>query len=62
MTLRTTWIKSSYSGTQGGNCVEVAISPRTIRVRDSKIPSTPHLSLSPTAWTTFLGRERTNPR
>lgn len=30
------WRKSSYSGTQGGNCVEVAGHDGMILVRDSK--------------------------
>lgn len=51
------WFKSSYSGSQGGECLEVAVAegPATIHIRDSKTPAIPHLTLSPTAWTTFLG-------
>uniref|UniRef100_UPI00099F2A3B DUF397 domain-containing protein n=1 Tax=Streptomyces puniciscabiei TaxID=164348 RepID=UPI00099F2A3B len=30
------WFKSSYSSGDGGECVEVATSPTTIHVRDSK--------------------------
>ncbi|EGX58054.1 hypothetical protein SZN_19597, partial [Streptomyces zinciresistens K42] len=30
-----TWIKSSYSGTEGGDCVEVAASTDVVHVRDS---------------------------
>jgi hypothetical protein len=30
------WIKSSYSGTNGGDCVEVAAHRNTVYVRDSK--------------------------
>jgi hypothetical protein len=30
------WRKSSYSGSGGGDCVEVAASPGAVRVRDSK--------------------------
>ncbi|MEU3841981.1 DUF397 domain-containing protein [Streptomyces sp. NPDC028635] len=47
------WFKSSYSGDQG-ECLEVATAPTIIHIRDSKAP-TPHLTLTPTAWTTFLG-------
>ncbi|MEE1793100.1 DUF397 domain-containing protein [Streptomyces sp. BE308] len=50
-----TWSKSTYSGDQGGNCVEVAACPHTVRVRDSKDPAVPALSLSPGAWSSFLG-------
>ncbi|NKQ29297.1 DUF397 domain-containing protein, partial [Streptomyces galbus] len=34
------WFKSSYSGSEGGECVEVARSPQTVHVRDSK--TAPH--------------------
>ncbi|MFF9626278.1 DUF397 domain-containing protein [Streptomyces griseosporeus] len=49
------WFKSSYSGSQGGECLEIAPTPHTIHIRDSKSPTTPHLTLSPATWTTFLG-------
>nr|WSX74367.1 DUF397 domain-containing protein [Streptomyces sp. NBC_00899]WSX79568.1 DUF397 domain-containing protein [Streptomyces sp. NBC_00899] len=62
MTLRAistdAWLKSSYSGSNGGSCVEWAPShiPATgeVPVRDSKDPHGPSLSFSPTAWTSFL--------
>ncbi|MFL4494855.1 DUF397 domain-containing protein, partial [Streptomyces sp. VTCC 41912] len=38
----TTWIKSSYSGDNGGNCIEVAPGfPGVVPVRDSKDPRGP---------------------
>ncbi|MGV9424341.1 DUF397 domain-containing protein [Streptomyces sp. NPDC003656] len=49
-----TWRKSSYSDSGGGNCVEVATCPHDIHVRDSKVPDGPHLTVSSTAWTSFL--------
>ncbi|MPY52388.1 DUF397 domain-containing protein [Streptomyces acidicola] len=49
-----TWFKSSYSSGGSGDCVEIATTPHTIHVRDSKNPEAPHLTLSPTAWTDFL--------
>lgn len=49
-----TWFKSSYSGSQGGDCVEVATCPSAIHVRDSKNPDGPSLTLSATAWAAFL--------
>ncbi|MFF7382503.1 DUF397 domain-containing protein [Streptomyces griseoluteus] len=52
------WVKSSYSGAEGGQCVEVAHTPSTIHVRDSKATSGPTLQLSPTAWANFLTAER----
>jgi hypothetical protein len=53
----TQWRKSSYSGDQGGQCVEVASigTATTIAVRDSKNPAGPVLTLGPAAFTTFLG-------
>ncbi|MEU0738811.1 DUF397 domain-containing protein [Streptomyces sp. NPDC006134] len=48
------WRKSSYSGSEGGNCVEVATHPTAIHIRDSKTPTTPHLTVTPAAWTAFL--------
>ncbi|WP_327190776.1 DUF397 domain-containing protein [Streptomyces xinghaiensis] len=50
------WCKSSYSGTGGDNCVEVAICPETVLVRDSKDVRRQPLSVSPAAWAEFLGR------
>ncbi|MFH8237203.1 DUF397 domain-containing protein [Streptomyces sp. NPDC018321] len=51
------WFKSTYSGgTNGESCVEIATTPGTIHVRDSKhVPGGgPRLALTPTAWATFL--------
>ncbi|MEU8520509.1 DUF397 domain-containing protein [Streptomyces sp. NPDC048577] len=45
------WFKSSYSGAEGGQCVEVAATPGTVHIRDSKRLSGPVLSVSPQAWT-----------
>ncbi|MFF7970751.1 DUF397 domain-containing protein [Streptomyces sp. NPDC007905] len=48
------WIKSSYSDSGGGNCIEVAPCPHTIHIRDSKNPDGPLLTVSSTAWADFL--------
>lgn len=48
------WFKSSYSGSQGDDCVEVAASTQAIHVRDSKYQQSPELALSPTAWSDFI--------
>ncbi|MGP2437533.1 DUF397 domain-containing protein [Streptomyces sp. JW3] len=50
-----TWVKSSYSSSEGGNCVEVATHPAAIHIRDSKNPGGPIVTVSPTAWADFLG-------
>ncbi|MBT2411963.1 DUF397 domain-containing protein [Streptomyces sp. ISL-12] len=47
------WFKSSYSD-PGQNCVEAALLPSAIAVRDSKHSAGPVLHLSPTAWHPFL--------
>ncbi|MEO3761951.1 DUF397 domain-containing protein [Streptomyces sp. B8F3] len=48
------WFKSSYSGTQGDNCVEVAITPRAVHVRDTKDRDGGQLTLTPAAWADFV--------
>ncbi|MDQ0713040.1 hypothetical protein QFZ55_002492 [Streptomyces luteogriseus] len=49
------WRKSTYSGDQGGQCLEVAESPEaTVAIRDSKNPAGPTLTLDPAAFTTFI--------
>ncbi|MFD9876617.1 DUF397 domain-containing protein [[Kitasatospora] papulosa] len=48
------WFKSSYSGSQGDDCVEVATGTQAIHVRDSKDQLSPELALSPTAWSSFV--------
>ncbi|MFF5367047.1 DUF397 domain-containing protein [Streptomyces sp. NPDC013187] len=48
------WFKSSYSGSEGGACLEVATRPTTVHIRDSKTPTAPHLTVTPSAWTAFL--------
>jgi hypothetical protein len=53
------WRKSSYSGTNGGNCVEVAYNlPGAVAVRDSKNPSGPALVFSPDDWHMFTAALR----
>uniref|UniRef100_UPI0028113BD8 DUF397 domain-containing protein n=1 Tax=Streptomyces alfalfae TaxID=1642299 RepID=UPI0028113BD8 len=44
------WFKSSYSGTEGGECVEVATGTAAVRVRDSKAATGSMLTVSPEAW------------
>ncbi|MEU7393408.1 DUF397 domain-containing protein [Streptomyces albogriseolus] len=49
------WYKSSYSdGPDGNSCVEVAIAPRTVHLRDSKDATGPRLALAPAAWARFV--------
>ncbi|MFR9676899.1 DUF397 domain-containing protein [Streptomyces sp. TR02-1] len=53
------WIKSSYSGGGGNECVEIAHGDTWIGVRDSKNPAGPALVLSPTTFTALLTTIRT---
>ncbi|POX37585.1 DUF397 domain-containing protein [Streptomyces sp. Ru73] len=47
------WFKSSYSGSDGGECVEIAVASISIRIRDSKNPNGPRLRVSPATWADF---------
>ncbi|MBE1530361.1 DUF397 domain-containing protein [Actinomadura algeriensis] len=52
------WRKSSHSGGQGGECVEVANAApvSAVAVRDSKDPDGPKLLLDVAAWRTLTAR------
>jgi hypothetical protein len=47
------WRKSSYSGTNGGDCVEAADMEGRILVRDTTDRGGVVLSISPDAWCRF---------
>ena len=47
------WRKSSYSGSNGGACVEVGTAVLAVTVRDSKDPDGPLLAFAADAWTAF---------
>ncbi|WP_327243259.1 DUF397 domain-containing protein [Streptomyces sp. NBC_01320] len=49
------WFKSSYSGAEGGDCVEVANATGAVHIRDSKLAAGPVLTVSPRAWAGFVG-------
>ncbi|MFI8308694.1 DUF397 domain-containing protein [Streptomyces sp. NPDC085927] len=49
------WRKSTYSGNEGGSCIEVLDGyPTSIPVRDSKVPQGPALVFPSTGWTSFV--------
>ncbi|MFD5481145.1 DUF397 domain-containing protein [Streptomyces hawaiiensis] len=48
------WRKSSYSGSSGGECVEVADLGVRVAVRDSKDPEVGTLTLSPQTYAAFV--------
>ncbi len=50
-----TWVKSSRSDGNGGQCVEVAGNlPGIVAVRDSKDANGPVLSFTPAEWNAFI--------
>ena len=55
-----TWRTSSYSGSNGGNCIEVAAAASAVAVRDSKDPAGPELAFPAAAWTAFAGQLKTS--
>ncbi len=57
------WMKSSYSGGSGDNCVEVAALPEGgFAVRDSKEASGPVLGFTAGEWRTFVRDVKTTGR
>ncbi|CQR60216.1 DUF397 domain-containing protein [Streptomyces leeuwenhoekii] len=49
------WFKSSYSGTSGGDCVEVAAVLDAVYVRDSKVAGHgPVLQVGRAEWKAFV--------
>ncbi|WP_069174113.1 DUF397 domain-containing protein [Streptomyces griseus] len=48
------WFKSSYSGSSGDDCVEVAVTEQAIHVRDSKDVTRPALAMDREGWGRFV--------
>ena len=58
-----TWVKSSYSDSNGGNCVEIAPAvPAVVPVRDSKLVNGPVLLVTRSAWSAFTATYGVCPR
>ncbi|MEH1057149.1 DUF397 domain-containing protein [Micromonospora sp. CPCC 206171] len=56
------WRKSTRSGDNGGNCVEVADNlPGIVAVRDSKDRAGAVLTFTPSAWSTFVAAAGARP-
>jgi Domain of unknown function (DUF397) len=54
-----TWRKSSYSSSNGGNCVEVAKTSHVIAVRDSKNPGdAAALTFTRSNWRAFINHAK----
>jgi hypothetical protein len=58
----TTWRKSTYSGGNGSDCVEVGNSTRVVLVRDTKDRAGAVLTFSPGAWRRFAATIKTADR
>lgn len=58
MTKSLTWVKSSYSGSQGGNCLEVAADAHgeEVLVRDTKDREGPVLEFRAAQWRRFAAK------
>ncbi|GAB2798241.1 DUF397 domain-containing protein [Streptomyces chlorus] len=48
------WFKSSYSGSSGDDCVEVAVTEQAIHVRDSKDVTRPAFVVGCEGWGQFV--------
>ncbi|MFI1207840.1 DUF397 domain-containing protein [Streptomyces sp. NPDC020802] len=55
---RLQWFKGSYSGDEGGDCVEVAPAPSVMHVQDSKVIQKWGIAVPPTPWLAFLDPAR----
>ena len=56
---RAVWRKSSYSGSNGGACVEVGTAGLAVAVRDSKDPDGPLLAFAADIWKAFAEQVKT---
>ncbi|MEU2720476.1 DUF397 domain-containing protein [Streptomyces smyrnaeus] len=48
------WFKSSYSGSDGDSCVEVAIAEQAVLVRDAKDVSRQPFAVDRECWSHFV--------
>ena len=55
----TSWRASSYSGDNGGNCVEVGIAVPAVAVRDSQDRNGPVLAFTVRTWAAFAEQVKT---
>jgi hypothetical protein len=56
----TGWFKSSFSGANNGDCIEVAFAPGQVGVRDTKQRGTGPVHVFPAPeWAAFLAGVRT---
>ena len=48
------WFKSSYSGSQGDDCIEIAVAEQAVHVRDSKDLSREDFAVGRAGWVRFV--------
>ncbi|GGV74902.1 DUF397 domain-containing protein [Streptomyces massasporeus] len=48
------WFKSSYSGSEGDSCVEIALAEQAVYVRDSKDVSRRPFAVGREGWRSFV--------
>jgi len=53
------WRKSSYSGDNGGACIEVGTTGPAVAVRDSKDQDGPRLAFPADTWKAFANQLKT---
>ena len=58
----TTWRKSTYSGGNGSDCVEVGMTGRVVSVRDTKNRTGAVLAVGTCAWQQFAAAIRDSPQ
>ena len=56
------WRKSSYSGGNGGDCVEAASMPGVVLVRDTTNRAGTVLAIPAAAWERFTAHQAAEPR
>jgi Domain of unknown function (DUF397) len=54
------WRKASYSGTNGGACVETGSTGQAVMVRDSTDREGPKLAFTPQTWREFTRNIKTS--
>lgn len=52
------WRKATYSGDNGGNCVEVASASGRVMIRDTTNRDGVTLAITPTAWRRLVAATR----
>ncbi|MBH1938442.1 DUF397 domain-containing protein [Streptomyces sp. AV19] len=57
---KASWFKSSYSGGDGTNCVEIALFSSYVGIRDSKAPALRAVTVPEPAWKALVAELRSD--